>query len=124
MVVKAESFFERDLVRGQERRPACLMLHHGVQNNEQFVHASGDRYFEGFAGLPQALIERANDGIEAGGGQGRHIQGIADLFPSAPNATFPFQFAAVTIERSDTHQRRNRFAIQDAQFGKIAEQRR
>jgi hypothetical protein len=43
------------------------MFEHRIQDDRRFPHAGGQGYFFGFAGRTQALIERADHGIEPGG---------------------------------------------------------
>jgi hypothetical protein len=89
------------------------MLHHGIQNDEAFMHAGGNGHYKGFARLAEALIKGADHRIEAGGRSRRHLQRIADLFASAPDAAFAFELAAITVKRRDADQRRNGLAIKD-----------
>ena len=49
------------------------MASYGIENRQELAHAGGQGQFLRLARAAQALVERANDGIEARGDQGPPI---------------------------------------------------
>ena len=64
------------------------MLDHGVEDDEQLAHAGCEGQLLRLASGQQPLVEVPDNGIEAGGCQGSHIEGGADPGASAPYGTF------------------------------------
>ena len=65
------------------------MFEHRIQDRQQFAHAGHQRHFLAFPRRTQALIERVNDGIVAGGHDGRHVEGRAHLRAAPQTVRFP-----------------------------------
>src|SRR3989442_14577613 len=66
------------------RAPRGPMFQHRIQNDQQFAHAGRQRDLLRLPGSAQALIEHAEDGIEASRHDCAHIEHGADLRPAAP----------------------------------------
>jgi hypothetical protein len=86
--------------------PGSVVFEHGVENDEQLAHASGENDFGHFAAaagiaLSQSLSKRSDVFVAAFGGEGGHGQGIPDGGASSPDGSSSHQRSAVVIERSD-----------------------
>ena len=79
--------------------PGGTVFAHRIQDDEQLAHARRERHLLGFPGGTQALIERTNDGIEAGGHECGHVEHGADLRTAAPDRAFPPPRPTVPIQR-------------------------
>ena len=96
--------------------PSSIILRHGVQDDEHFAHAGDHCDFMGLASGDEALIKGANDWIAAPCGYGSHVEGLSNLCTPAPDAPLAFEFAAVAIEGSHTHQGADLLAVQLAEL--------
>ena len=70
------------------------MLDHGVEDDERLAHAGCEGQLLRLASGQQPLVEVPDNGIEAGGCQGSHVEGGADPGASAPYGTFTPQRTA------------------------------
>ena len=61
------------------------MFEHGIDDREQLAHASHEGDLLGFAGSTQALIEGANDRIEACGHDRCHVERRPDVGAPTPD---------------------------------------
>src|SRR5687768_6164067 len=64
---------------GSERRraPGGAVAQQGVEDEQQLVHAGGERHLLGLAGGTEPLIEGAQDGVVPNGDERAHVQGGA-----------------------------------------------
>ena len=92
------------------------MLEHGVEDNKQLAHAGSESQLLGLTSGQQPLVEVPDDGIEATGGQGSHVQDSADPGASTPDGAF-----ATPIEGSHPHQGGDLSAVQGAQLWQMGE---
>jgi len=72
--------------------PGSVVFEHGVENDEQLAHASGENDFGLFAAaaeiaLSQSLSKRSDVFVAAFGGEGGHVQGIPDGGASSPDGS-------------------------------------
>src|SRR5207245_1532668 len=104
------------------RSPGGVSARHGIEDRQEFPHARDQRHLRGLSGSPEALVEDANEGIAARGGNGGHVQHSAHGGASAPDGTATAQRAAVAGQRCDAHQCRDLLAIQQAELGQLREQ--
>src|SRR2546425_2541819 len=99
--------------------PRSPMFHHRIENRQQLAHAGGQRHFLRFAGLAEAVIERADHRIAAGGGHRCHVQHGPDGGASPPAGAGAAQGATVPVQRGDPHQRGNLLAVQRADLRQV-----
>jgi len=98
------------------------MMHHGVQDEQQLVHAGGQGDLLGFAGGAQACIEVPNDRVVAGSDERGHVENRAHARASAPHDAPPSPAAALAVKRSDSHERRNCLAVEATELGQVGQQ--
>ncbi len=80
-----------------------LVAQHGIENGEEFPHASGERHFLEFASLQHVLVLRLDEWVVARGYEGGHVEHTAHLCPASFGfavASFP---ATVIIQRCYAH---------------------
>ena len=99
-----------------------MISYHGIQQNEQLVHASSQGHFGGFAGRCQTLIEAPNDWVETETRHNRHVKGGAQLRSPTPDSPFSVQTAAVMIKRSQSDKGRNLLVAELAKFRQLGNQ--
>src|SRR5918992_4872452 len=104
------------------RSPGLLMFDHGVQDNQELVHASRQSHFPRLAHPTKTVVKGLDDGIIPAGSQSSHIEGSPDPGPSAPDRPFAPEAVTVSVEGSDSHQRGNLVATQSAQFRKVGQE--
>ena len=104
------------------RSPKCAMFEHVVKYEEQLTHACDKRHLFGFTSGAETLVEGLDNRVVTSGHKSSHVEGSPNSCTSTPYDTFAPKEAAVTIERSDTHQMSDLFAIQGAKLRKISQQ--
>src|SRR3989304_5255719 len=92
------------------------MTSHGIQDGQKLAHAGGERYLRGLAGGQQALVEGADDRVEAGGNQGALVERLPHSRPTAPDHAFTPVSAAVPIQGGDADEGGDLFAPQGAEL--------
>src|SRR6202035_6029396 len=97
---------------GVFRVPRGLMSEHGVEHDDEFAHAGGERDLRFLAGRQQSRVKGAQDRIAASGDQCAHIEHGTNLGATAPNRTCTTELAAVVVERRYSDQRGNLLTIQ------------
>lgn len=97
------------------------MFKHSIQNYQQLSHASCDSHFRWFPSLSQPIIKYLYDRIEANGRDSTHVKYCPQVTSAAPDTTFAFKSAAISIQRSDPYQSRNLFTIKPPQFWKVGD---
>lgn len=103
------------------RVPGTSGFDDGVEDDEELSHAGGEDDFEGFAMLSESIGESFDDGVEAFGSQGSHVEDGAHGLTSAANGTLSLLGAAVTIEGSQAHERGDLLPVEFAEFGNIGD---
>jgi len=98
------------------------MLHHSVQDREQFPHACGQGHFFGFARSAQALIKPCEHRIVSDSNQRTHVQGGSDMPPTTPDRPRASPGPTVTIEGGDPYESGNALAASGAQLRQVEEQ--
>ena len=101
----------------QRRGVWASVAEHGVEDAQQLAHAGDQSEFEGLSGLAQMLEVTAYLLVETSGSQGRHIQSGAHRRTASPDLPFSLLQSAITVERRDSHQRTDLFAIERSQLG-------
>ncbi len=94
----------------------------GIEDHQHLSHDGHDGHLGGLAASAQALIEIAQARFVPQGRQRRHIQGLTDVGPSAPDAAGTAHRATGVRQRRHTDQFGDRLAIQLPQFRKLAGQ--
>ena len=102
--------------------PWRIIFDHGVQDGEQFTHASDQGHFLRLTDRQQPLVEVADDGIVTGRGQGPHVENTPNPGASAPDGASASQGAAVPVEGRHAHQGRDLPSVQSAQLGEVGQQ--
>src|SRR5260221_5338694 len=95
---------------------------HGVEDDQQLAHASGDDNFKRFARGFESLSEGADDRVAAFGGEGGHVQGAADRGTSAPDGALTPKGSAVMVEGSQPDQRANLLTVESSEFRKVRQE--
>jgi DNA-binding winged helix-turn-helix (wHTH) protein len=111
---------------GGERKgsgvPVSIAVQHGVENDEEFAHAGGERRLRVFPACPQLSVKVLDDRIGTHGGDHGHVQNAPDLSAATPDTTTAAQFSTVAVKGRQAGQRSDLFAIKLAQFGQVREQ--
>ena len=119
---RATSTSER-LCCGSSVLPWGLALEDGVEDDQELTHGGGDGDLGGLAAGDEARIEGADRGIAADGGEGRHVQGLADAGAAAEDHAPAAEGAAVAVDRGDTDEAGDLAPIEGAELGQLGEER-
>jgi hypothetical protein len=103
--------------------PGRVCFEHGVEDDKEFSHDGGDRFFERCAGVAEALVERLERWGVANGAEGNHVEGSADVRAPSPDGSLSFEFSAVVVKRCQAGEGGDLFAVELAKFGEVGEQR-
>ena len=94
----------------------------GVESDEEFPRDSDEGDVVGFIGGAQFFVERREVGAVLGSGFGGHIEGFADDFSSAVDASFADPFFGLLRVRSDAGDRGDSLSREGSEFGKVGQQ--
>lgn len=99
------------------------MFDHGVEDDEEFSHGCDDRDEFGFSGVDESLVEGFELSVVLDGDDGGHVEGFADLCPSAAGGAFASEGAAVAVCGRDSDESGDLFLVELSEFGEFAEER-
>ena len=88
---------------GSDRGPWAAVSHHGVEDDQEFVHTGGDCHLIGFALGLEALEERLDYGIAADRVEGGHVERGAHLGTAATDGPRLAAVAAFVVEGSQAN---------------------
>src|SRR5579863_5384621 len=94
----------------------------GVEDDDEFTDAGGERLFSGFAGGSEFFVVSGDYGIGAAGDQGGHEESGAHAGAPAGDGAASAQGAAVAVDRGDTDQSGDFAAIESAELGQLGDQ--
>ncbi len=94
------------------------MLHHCIDNREEFAHAGGDSDFLEFAGGKETLVESLDHRIESSGDDRWHVETGPDMSSASPAGSLPPHLAAIPIERGYTHESSDLSAVEFTELRK------
>jgi len=94
----------------------------GVEEDQEFPHTGHQGHFGRFACLAEAVVELLDDGIEAGGSQGSHVEDVSDLEPAAPDGPMAMEASAVPVQGCDADQGGDLASIELSEFGQVGQQ--
>jgi hypothetical protein len=107
---------------GSRVLPWGLGFEDGVEDGEEFAHASGDGDFGGAAAGDEAGVEGTDGGVAADGGEGWHVQGRADAGASTQDHTSSAEGTTVAVDRGDADEARDLASIEGAELGQLGDQ--
>ena len=102
--------------------PSLLVPHHGVEDGEQLAHGDHQSHFLQFALVAEMLVESADGGMMAGGGQGSYIVYFAHIGAATPDAPPTPLLASVLVQGCDTDQSGHLAAVALSQFWQVGDQ--
>ena len=102
--------------------PMRIGFDHGVEDDQEFVHAGGDDDLELFALGFEALGEPGDCRIATLGGECGHVEDVSDRSPSSPDGASTLKVTAVTIEGSQPGQGADLLTVESSQFGKFSKE--
>nr|WP_232493850.1 DUF4915 domain-containing protein [Novosphingobium kaempferiae] len=97
--------------------PVCVISQHCVESDEEFSHGGDDGDFGWFSSAFHSLVECCDDWVCAAGDESGHVEGIAQGFSSADDASLSLEGAAFAIERSDADESGGLSAGHGSQLG-------
>ena len=100
-----------------------MVMDQGVQVDEQLAHAGDEGDFGGLAPLSELLVVGLDDRIDAGGGEGRHVQLRPNVGATAPDRAASAATTRVVVIRRYPDQGRDLPAIKMSQLGQLGDQR-
>src|ERR1700688_1203972 len=103
------------------RVPRGLMSEHGVEHDDEFAHAGGERDLRFLARRKQSRVKGAQDRIAASGDQCAHIEHGTNLGATAPNRTCTTELAAVVVERRYSYQGRDLSSAERAELRQVGQ---
>src|SRR6185503_16039896 len=103
--------------------PRLIAAEHGIENREQFSHASGDGDFFKFASGDQSLMKTANDRVRADSRERSHIQNTTNIRTSGLDVASPPIESGIAIERSNTNQSGYLMAVELTQLRQARQHR-
>src|SRR4030042_5956408 len=80
--------------------PGLIVFEHGIEDEHEFAHASGEGQFFGFASGQEALVKGADHRVPASGHYRRHIEHAAQVTAASPDHAFASEAAALPVIRS------------------------
>src|ERR1700730_10103331 len=103
--------------------PWFLVSQDGVEDGEEFSHASGDGDFGRFAGGAQPLIGMAERQLVANGDHDRHKEGGAHRAAATGDGASAPEGTAIAVEGSQPGKAGDFAAVEGAPFGYFCDQR-
>ena len=94
----------------------------GVEDGEQFAHGGDEGEFLGSAGGDEALVDGLDLVVVSAGGEGRHVQDVADGDAAAGDHAPATEAAAVAVDWCDADQCGDASAVEGSQFRQLGEQ--
>jgi len=102
--------------------PKSVFLEQGIGQDDEFTHDGGEGEFGFFAGFDQALVEGAEFGIVAAGGERGPVEGAARAGAATLDVALAYGLGAVVGERGDTGEAGDGAAVEGAELGEVDEQ--
>src|ERR1041385_5203849 len=102
--------------------PGSLVPEHGIENDEQLAHASGQSHLLLFAGTKQPTIEGFDNQIVFGRYQRRHVKRGANACTTTASSSFAVPFPAITRMRCKPAKRDELLVWQVAQLRQFGDQ--
>jgi len=103
--------------------PSGAIAHHSVEDGEELSGERDEGHLGRLSMVAEALVERAEDGIEARTRHGGEIEGGPHGGAPATDSSLTSVLAAVSSKGSDSDEGADLSAAQRAEFGEIDEQR-
>ncbi len=94
-----------------------------IEHVEHLAHDGDEGDELGFAGGNQAGVEGPQDGIVLRGGDGRHVEHVADDPAAAAHVPLALAAPAVARKRRDPDERRELRPLDRPEFGHVGEER-
>src|SRR4051812_17436341 len=84
--------------------PLEVLPDHSVKKDQELTHAGDDGDLLDFSGFKQAIAEGFDYRVPAHGGDGGHVQDIADVLSSALNDAFSLEASGIAVHGRDADQ--------------------
>jgi hypothetical protein len=96
--------------------PACTVLYHRVEDDQELAHASRNGNLPGFASLKESLVKYPDHGVMADGRQGAHVEHRSHRPSATPDGLLAPITTAFPVKRGYAHQGGNLLAVERAQL--------
>ncbi len=96
-----------------------IIFDHSIEHHEQLAHAGSDDDFEFFSLSGESFGEFFQGGIEAFGGEGGHVEGVADVGSPTPNGAFAPHSSAIVVEGGQAREGGDFLSVELSEFGEI-----
>jgi hypothetical protein len=98
------------------------MFDHRIDNREQFSHTSDQYHLWFFTGATESGAKGSQDRVMSACNQGGHVETGSRGRSTPPDGAAAFKLATVPIERGDSDQSRDLFAVELSQLGQLGKQ--
>src|SRR5262245_55580706 len=98
------------------------MFDHRINNREQFSHTSDQHHLWFFTGAAESGVKGTYNRVMSACDQGRHVETSPRGRSTSPDGAATFKLATVPVERGDSDQSRDLFAIELSQLGQLGKQ--
>src|SRR6195256_6719256 len=102
---------------GQTVGPNDVVTDHCVERGDHLAHHRHDRDLWQFAGSLETIVERLERGIPIAGAHRRHVEHLADVSTTTPDAPPALERAALEGVRRDADQRGDLLSVHAAKLG-------
>jgi hypothetical protein len=103
--------------------PNDVITNHCVEHSDHLAHHRYDHNLRHFAGGFQAIVEGSEQGIPMTGAQRRHVEDLADVRTTSPDAAPSLERATLEGVGRDADQRSDLFAVHAAELRQQRNQR-
>src|SRR5882757_7735175 len=103
--------------------PSRTVAEHGVERGDHLTHHRHDDDLRLLSGGLEAIVECFEPRIPITSAQRRHVEHVADARTTAPDATAPFELAAIEIIGCKPYESGNLLAAHLAELGQERDQR-
>jgi len=103
--------------------PRGIVFDHGIEDAQQFAHASNQCNLLGLTSSQQALVEHAHHRVVTRSHQRGHVQGRSQCRTPTTDAPLTFEPTRVMVIGCHPHQRADLSAVELSQLGQLSYQR-
>ena len=81
--------------------PEAVLLDEKVCEEDELAHDGGEGRLSRLSPCPEAFVDGLEVGVEAGGGEGGHVEGTAEVAPAAADPGLALPFSGLAGDRGD-----------------------
>ena len=81
--------------------PEAVLVDEKVCEEDELAHDGGEGELSRLSPCPEAFVDGLEVGVEAGGGEGGHVEGTAEVAPAAADSGLALPFSGLAGDRGD-----------------------